>query len=82
VPISTGLVPKALMGVGGSKRPAVMPGDAARAGTPTSMQRASAHKKMVSPVLHLKKESIGARNNPTSFGGKPSLAFPKQQRKK
>lgn len=41
------------------------PGDALPAGVHSSLQTASKHKKMVSGVLHLKKE--GHRANPTAY---------------
>lgn len=37
------------------------------AGVHTALSAASKHKKMVSGVLHLKKESAGHRLNPTAF---------------
>ena len=75
MPILTGSIPKTLMDVGRSRKPAAMPGDAAHAGTPADLRRASKHKKAVSAALHLKKESVGHRGNPSGYGAK-SLAFP------
>ncbi len=50
------------------------PGDAMPAGVHTALAAASKHKKMVSAVLHLKKESAGHRLNPTAFS-KGNKAF-------
>lgn len=50
------------------------------AGVHTALSAASKHKKMVSGVLHLKKESAGHRLNPTAFG-KGSKAFGQQKPK-
>ncbi len=44
------------------------------AGVHTALSAASKHKKMVSGVLHLKKESAGHRLNPTAFA-KGNRAF-------
>ena len=56
------------------QRSKINPGDAMPAGVHTALQAASKHKKLVSGVLHLKKESAGHRLNPTAFA-KGSKAF-------
>lgn len=56
------------------------PGDAMPAGVHSSLQTASKHKKMVSAVLHLKKESAGHRMNPTAYNT-GSKAFGQQKPK-
>jgi len=50
------------------------------AGVHTALAAASKHKKMVSAVLHLKKESAGHRLNPTAFS-KGAKAFGQQKPK-
>jgi len=49
----------------------VMPSDALMLGVHSSLRVASKHKKMVSAVLHLKRESIGKKGHPTAFSGGP-----------
>jgi hypothetical protein len=51
------------------------PSDALPAGVHTALSAASKHKKMVSGVLHLKKESAGHRLNPTAFNHGGNKAF-------
>lgn len=54
--------------VPGVGRPVVStPGDAMAAGIHSDLRVSSSHKKAVSAVLHLKRES-GGRGKPTSFG--------------
>lgn len=51
------------------------PADSLQFGTHSSLGASSKHKKMVSGVLHLKKESIGAKAHPTAFKVKGAKAF-------
>lgn len=67
----TGIAVKSLMPKGGTARPTI-PTDAMQFGVHSAFRAASQHKKQVSAVLHLKKESVGKRSNPTAYntGGK------------
>jgi len=52
------------------------PGDAMQSGIHADLRTSSAHKKVVSGVLLLKRESAGHRGNPTAYKG-GSKAFSK-----
>ena len=54
-----------------SAQPRMFPTDALMLGVHSSLRTGSKHKKMVSAVLHLKRESIGKRGHPTAFSGGP-----------
>lgn len=72
--ITTGSVPKAL--VGGSIRKGPSPAvDAMPHGVHQSLRDASQHKKQVSAVLHLKKEGGGAQ---TAYHVSKKMAFPQR----
>lgn len=45
------------------------PTDAMQRGVHSSLRVASKHKKLVSGVLHLKRESVGRTGSPTAYGG-------------
>ena len=51
----------------GAKRIVTTPGDAMQSGIHADLRTSSAHKSVVSGVLHLKKESAGHRGNPTAY---------------
>lgn len=58
------------------------PADALPMGAHSSLQVASIHKKMVSGVLHLKKESAGHRGNPSAYNtGAKAFKKPKLKMK-
>ena len=58
--------------------PTVMPTDAVQQGVHSDLRKASAHRKKVSGVLHLKKESIGRNMKHTAFtSGKKAFNFGK-----
>lgn len=53
--------------------------DALPGGAHSDLSTASQHKKMVSGVLQLKKQSAGHKGNPSAYNiGKQKLAFPKK----
>ena len=43
------------------------PSDSLQLGVHSSLNKASAHKRMVSSAIHLKRESAGAKSHPTAF---------------
>lgn len=57
----------------------VVPSDALAPGAHMALRVASQHKKQVSAVLHLKKESVGHRGNPSVFHGNNIKAFPRSR---
>lgn len=64
---------------GGRGKPAVIPTDEMMMGVHSSLAVASKHKKLVSGVLHLKKETLGHRSNPSAYHtGKRAAFKPKQ----
>lgn len=72
MPITTGSEPKALAG---GNRLEASPVDAMQFGTHQALRASSKHKKLVSGVLHLKKESVGHRSNPTAYATGKRAAF-------
>lgn len=55
------------------------PSDSLQLGVHSSLNVASRHKKMVSSVLHLKKESVGAKQHPTAFKNGIKAFHPKTE---
>lgn len=65
------------VGAPAGKGPQIFQGDAMQTGVHAAMRQASRHKKAVSAVLHLKKESAGHRGNPTAYNSGNKKAFGK-----
>lgn len=58
-------------GPGANKGSAPVPTDALQMGAHAALNKASAHKQLVSAVIHLKRESAGKGKKATSYAFKP-----------